>query len=65
MQVSNSHENESLELGLASDQMRILVIEDDRDAAIWLIKGLTESVFMAMTFHMVNIMCIRKNFFLQ
>ena len=43
MQVSSSHENESLGLGLASDQMRILVIEDDRDAAIWLIKGLTES----------------------
>ncbi len=43
MQVSSSHENESLGLGLASEQMRILVIEDDRDAAIWLIKGLTES----------------------
>ena len=43
MQVSSSHENESLGLGLVSDQMRILVIEDDRDAAIWLIKGLTES----------------------
>ena len=43
MQVSRSHENESLGLGLASDQMRILVIEDDRDAAVWLIKGLTES----------------------
>jgi two-component system, OmpR family, response regulator len=43
MQVSSSHKTESLRLGPASEQMRILVIEDDRDAASWLMKGLTES----------------------
>ena len=43
MQVSTSRKTESPGLGLATDKMRILVIEDDRDAASWLIKGLTES----------------------
>ena len=43
MQVSSSHKTESLRLGPASEQMRILVIEDDRDAASWLMKGLKES----------------------
>ena len=43
MQISNSRDTESLKLGLATDRMRILVIEDDRDAASWLMKGLTES----------------------
>lgn len=43
MQVSTSHKTESQGLGLATERMRILVIEDDRDAASWLIKGLTES----------------------
>ena len=43
MQISSSRKTESLKMGLATDQMRILVIEDDRDAASWLMKGLTES----------------------
>ena len=47
MQVSSSHKTESHRLGLASEQMRILVIEDDRDAASWLMKGLTESGHVA------------------
>ena len=43
MQVSSSLKTESPGLGRNPDSMRILVIEDDRDAASWLIKGLTES----------------------
>ena len=43
MQISSSRDTESLKLGLATDRMRILVIEDDRDAASWLMKGLKES----------------------
>ena len=43
MQVSTSHVTESRGTGRNTDSMRILVIEDDRDAASWLIKGLTES----------------------
>ena len=43
MQISTPRETESQGLGRNLDSMRILVIEDDRDAASWLIKGLTES----------------------
>lgn len=43
MQVSTYHVPESRGTGRKTDSMRILVIEDDRDAASWLIKGLTES----------------------
>ncbi len=43
MQISHSRETESQGIGRNLDSMRILVIEDDRDAASWLIKGLTES----------------------
>ena len=32
---------------LLQDSMRVLVIEDDRDAASWLVKGLTESGHVA------------------
>ena len=47
MQVSSPTETESPGKGRASDHMRILVIEDDRDAASWLMKGLTESGHVA------------------
>jgi two-component system OmpR family response regulator len=43
MQISHSRQTESQGIGRNLDSMRILVIEDDRDAASWLIKGLTES----------------------
>ena len=43
MQISHPRETESQGIGRNPDSMRILVIEDDRDAASWLIKGLTES----------------------
>jgi two-component system OmpR family response regulator len=43
MQISHSRQTESQGIGRNPDSMRILVIEDDRDAASWLIKGLTES----------------------
>jgi two-component system, OmpR family, response regulator len=43
MQVSQSHEPQFANPGRIQDSMRILVIEDDRDAAIWLLKGLRES----------------------
>jgi two-component system, OmpR family, response regulator len=43
MQVSQSHETQFANPGRIQDSMRILVIEDDRDAAIWLLKGLRES----------------------
>lgn len=43
MQISHPRETESQGIGRNLDSMRILVIEDDRDAASWLIKGLTES----------------------
>jgi two-component system OmpR family response regulator len=43
MQISPSRQTESQGIGRNLDSMRILVIEDDRDAASWLIKGLTES----------------------
>jgi len=43
MQISTPRETESQGIGRNLDSMRILVIEDDRDAASWLIKGLTES----------------------
>ena len=43
MQISRSRQTESQGIRRNLDSMRILVIEDDRDAASWLIKGLTES----------------------
>ena len=43
MQISHPRETESQGIGRNLDSMRILVIEDDRDAASWLSKGLTES----------------------
>ena len=43
MQISIPRETESQGIGRNPNSMRILVIEDDRDAASWLIKGLTES----------------------
>ena len=47
MQVSSPTVTESPGKGRAQDHMRILVIEDDRDAASWLMKGLTESGHVA------------------
>ncbi len=47
MQVSSSVATESPKVGRNKDQMRILVIEDDRDAASWLMKGLKESGHVA------------------
>ena len=43
MQVLRAIPNESP----LQDTMRVLVIEDDRDAASWLVKGLTESGHVA------------------
>src|SRR5690242_6617398 len=43
MQVLRAIPNESP----LQDNMRVLVIEDDRDAASWLVKGLTESGHVA------------------
>jgi two-component system, OmpR family, response regulator len=40
-------ESEAIENGQTVDHMRILVIEDDRDAATWLMKGLRESGHVA------------------
>ena len=37
------HEPETFDNGRTIEHMRILVIEDDRDAATWLMKGLRES----------------------
>ena len=47
MQVSSPTATESPGKGRAPDHLRILVIEDDRDAASWLMKGLTESGHVA------------------
>ncbi len=47
MQVSVRNETESLDIGRIREHMRILVIEDDRDAASWLMKGLAESGHVA------------------
>ena len=47
MQVSSSVASESHKAGRTKDHMRILVIEDDRDAASWLMKGLKESGHVA------------------
>jgi two-component system, OmpR family, response regulator len=47
MQVSSSAATESSKVGRMKDHMRILVIEDDRDAASWLMKGLAESGHVA------------------
>jgi two-component system OmpR family response regulator len=47
MQVSSLVATESPKVGRNKDQMRILVIEDDRDAASWLMKGLKESGHVA------------------
>ncbi len=47
MQVSQTRETESAKIGRNQSYMRILVIEDDRDAAIWLLKGLKESGHVA------------------
>jgi two-component system, OmpR family, response regulator len=47
MQVSSPVATESAKVGRTKDHMRILVIEDDRDAASWLMKGLKESGHVA------------------
>ena len=47
MQVSGPTETESLGRDGPLDRMRILVIEDDRDAASWLLRGLMESGHVA------------------
>ena len=47
MQVSSPIATESAKVGRTKDRMRILVIEDDRDAASWLMKGLKESGHVA------------------
>jgi two-component system, OmpR family, response regulator len=43
----HDHGPESFNTGRTTEHMRILVIEDDRDAAIWLMKGLRESGHVA------------------
>jgi two-component system, OmpR family, response regulator len=43
MQVLQPSESGTIENGRTIEHMRILVIEDDRDAATWLMKGLRES----------------------
>jgi two-component system, OmpR family, response regulator len=47
MQMIQIDETESVNIGRKPKQMRILVIEDDRDAATWLMKGLKESGHVA------------------
>ena len=47
MQILQSDDRESAYNGGTQDSMRILVIEDDRDAATWLLKGLRESGHVA------------------
>ena len=42
MQISSSRETESLKRGLATDQMRILVIEDDPTVGQYVKRGLEE-----------------------
>jgi len=47
MQAIRAIPNESPLQDTLQDNMRVLVIEDDRDAASWLVKGLTESGHVA------------------
>jgi len=47
MQAIRAIPNESPLQDTLRDNMRVLVIEDDRDAASWLVKGLTESGHVA------------------
>jgi two-component system, OmpR family, response regulator len=47
MQAIRAIPNESPLQDTLRDTMRVLVIEDDRDAASWLVKGLTESGHVA------------------
>lgn len=47
MQAIRAIPNESPLQDTLQDTMRVLVIEDDRDAASWLVKGLTESGHVA------------------
>src|SRR4029450_4149731 len=47
MQLMTGAKRETEPQAGRSERMRILVIEDDREAATWLIKGLTESGHVA------------------